>query len=101
MLGGSSCKLGGKKGTKKGTKKCTKKGTKCTKKGTKKRGGGLCVGNLHPFESSNNDLSSGGSDNIQQVSVSAPLSIQPTIGSELTGGAKKKKLEKQVHMLTL
>ena len=87
MLGGSSCKLGGKKGT----KKCTKKGTK---KGTKKRGGGLCVGNLHPFESSNNDLSSGGSDNIQQVSVSAPLSIQPTIGSELTGGAKKKKTRK-------
>ena len=93
MLGGSNCKVGGKKITKKGGSECGSKLNGGKKKVVKRkvvkrkssRGGGLCLGNLHPFEQSN-DISSGASVPTP-VSVSGPAST----GSDITGGAKKRK----------
>jgi len=106
-LGGSNCKTGGKKVVPKKTggdacgrvnggakKRVVKKGAK---KGPKRRGGGLCIGNLHPFGDSN-DSDSGAGGVTAPVPAPAPtlaLAPAPTMSADgITGGAKKRKSKK-------
>ena len=119
MLGGSNCKVGGKKKSKSGGSSCgsrlttggKKVGRKVVNKAVKKvakkrvRGGGFCIGNLAPFDDSAD--SSGGSvpSSTQApapapapapVPVQAPMPVpSPSMsGDEMSGGAKKRKSRK-------
>lgn len=96
MLGGSNCKVGGKKVAKKGGSECgrlnggkKKVVKKVAKKVAKKRprGGGLCIGNLHPFDDSNNNDSGSSAP----APAPSPAPMPPTMGNDITGGAKKRK----------
>ena len=110
MLGGSACsKVGGKKVVPKKTgedacgrvnggakKKVAKKeAKKGAKKGPKRRGGGLCIGNLHPFGDSNDsDSGAGGATAPAPAPVPAPAPATTMSMDAITGGAKKRKSEK-------
>lgn len=94
MLGGSNCRMSGGIKLKKGGADCKTEGGAKKKKNSKKvvkrrrgvktrRGGGLCVGNLHPFEAS--ESSSG---------PSAPAPTPMPSAPQMDGGAKKRKSRK-------
>ena len=82
---GSRVSGGAKKGPKKGPKKVGVKKRKT-------RGGGFCIGNLHPFEDNvNSDDSSGGTvQALQQVQMpNMPAANDITGGSKKTGKSRK------------
>lgn len=100
MLGGTSCsKVGGKKiSNKSGGDGCSRVNggakKRVAKKGAKKdvkrkRGGGYCVGNLHPFSASAD------SDSVVGTAPAPPLfqEVAP-VAETFTGGAKKRKSKK-------
>tara|TARA_B110000259_G_scaffold188163_1_gene245296 strand:+ start:4648 stop:5109 length:462 start_codon:yes stop_codon:yes gene_type:complete len=107
MLGGSSCKVGGKSKSKSNTKSggssCGSRVSGGAKKGPKKgpkkvgvkkrktRGGGFCIGNLHPFEETGNSNDSSVGTLQAPQPVPAPT---PTMSNDITGGAKKRKSKK-------
>lgn len=104
MLGGSNCKISGgkkKKGSKGGSgckieggakKRKDKKG-KDKKSGVKRRrGGGFCIGNLHPYEdsvSSNNSSVPALASPPTPAPIAASASMSPE--PQMEGGAKKRK----------
>ena len=104
MLGGTSCsKVGGKKiSSKSGGDACTRVNGGAKKRGAKKgakkgaekgperkRGGGFCVGNLHPFSTSaDSDFAAGAAPEPPLFQEVAP------VAETLTGGAKKRKSKK-------
>lgn len=99
MLGGSNCKVGGKKNS--GGNSCSRVNggakkrvvARDGKKGARRGGGGLCIGNLHPFGNSNDsDSGAGGATAPAPVPASA---LAPTMTADGTvGGAKKRKSKK-------
>ena len=95
MLGGSNCKIsGGKKKNKSNGKKGEgKKRGEGKKSGVKRRkGGGFCIGNLHPYEdsmSSNNSSVPASASLPTPMPIAASASMSPEF--QMEGGAKKRK----------
>jgi hypothetical protein len=103
MLGGSNCKISGGKNKSKGGSACKidggakkkngKKRGEGKKRGVKKRkGGGFCIGNLHPYEdsvSSNNSLVPASASLPTPMPIAASASMSPEF--QMEGGAKKRK----------
>ena len=111
MLGGTNCsKLGGKKSSskvsKRGGESCNRVNggakkrvaKKGLRKGVKRRGGSLCIGNLHPFNESADSDSVGGTAPAPAPApapVQVPSQMPSMTGDDnMVGGAKKRKSKK-------
>ena len=104
MLGGSNCKISGgkKKNKSKGGSDCKidggakkrkdKKGKGKKSSVKRRRGGGFCIGNLHPYEdsaSSNNSSVPVSAPQPTPTPIAASASMSPEL--QMEGGAKKRK----------